>query len=130
MSNVQSVPVEILDSSVLEDDEPERVRRLEIPFVQRAAIESSLRLRGRFSPELRSLGCGTLERLDAMFEQLAKITSNDEAMRCVHDAFDSERERRAALVPMLALLYPHGFFDEKTPTTEIVRLVARSARAS
>lgn len=130
MSNAQLVPFEILDSSMLEDDEPEHVRRLEIPFVQRAAIESSLRLRGRFNPQLRSLGCGTLERLDAMFERLGKITAHDDAVRCVHDAFANERERRAALVPMLAILYPLGFFDDKTPTDQIMQLVARSARAS
>jgi hypothetical protein len=122
--------IELLDSDLLVDEEPERVRRLEVPLVARAAIEASLRQRGRFSPALRTLSYATLERLESMFERLGKTTSTEEAIRCVHDAFVNERERRAALVPMLDILYPMGFFDEKTPTQELVRLVARSAKPS
>ena len=123
--------IELLDSDLLvEDAEPERVRRLEIPFVARAAIEASLRQRGKFSPELRTLSCATLERLENMWVRLEKATTKDEAVRCVHDAFTNERERRAALVPMLDLLHPHGFFDDKTPTAVVVSLVARSVRPS
>jgi hypothetical protein len=125
----QAPTIEMLDSDLLEDVVAP-LRRLEIPFVARAAIEASLKLRGRFSPALRPLSCATLERLDAMFERLGKTTTKDEAIRCVHDAFGNERERRAALVPMLDVLYPHGFFDDKTPTMEIVRLIARSAPTS
>lgn len=117
---------EELDSALLQDDEPEKVRRLEIPFVARAAIEHSLKQRGRYTPELRHLSYATLERLDAMFERLTHLTSERQAIECILGSFANEAERRAALVPMLALLYPRGFFDERTPTDLIARLIARA----
>jgi hypothetical protein len=117
---------EELDSALLEDDEPEKIRKLEIPFVARAAIEHSLRQRKRYTPELRHLSYATLERLDAMFERLSHHTSQEQAEKCILGSFTSENERRAALVPMLAVLYPLGFFDEHTPTELIARLVARA----
>jgi len=116
--------IEELDSDLLQDEEP--IRKLEVPFVARTAIEHSLRQRNRYSPALRNLSYATLEKLDAMFERLSHVTSERQAIQTILASFSNEAERRAALVPMLELLYPLGFFDERTPTDLIARLVARA----
>lgn len=116
--------IEELDSDLLQDEEP--IRKLEVPFVARAAIEHSLRQRNRYTPSLRNLSYATLEKLDAMFERLSHVTSEQQGIQTILGSFSNEAERRAALVPMLELLYPLGFFDERTPTDLIARLVARA----
>lgn len=116
--------IEELDSDLLQDEEP--IRKPEVPFVARAAIEHSLRQRERYTPALRNLSYATLEKLDAMFERLSRVTSEQQGVQTILASFSNEAERRAALVPMLELLYPLGFFDERTPTDLIARLVARA----
>ena len=96
----------------------------EASFGQRAELEWRLYHRARFAPEFHIISIATLKRLDAMFERLQTVRSMEEAIRCVHDSFVHEDERRAALVPLLGILYPLAYFDDKMPTPDIVRLIA------
>jgi len=91
----------------------------------RAEVEWRLFDRGRFAPEHHKLSVPTLRRLDAMFDRLAAARSHDDAVLAVRAAFHDDEERRAALAPLLALLYPLGYFDERMPVRELVDLVAR-----
>ncbi len=100
----------------------------EASFGQRAELEWRLYHRGRFAPEYHTISIATLKRVDAMFERMPQAQSMDEAIRCVHDSFVHEDERRAALVPLLAVLYPLAYFDDKMPTPDIVRLIAHHER--
>lgn len=100
----------------------------DVSFSQRADLEFRLYRRGRYAPEYRTISVATLKRLDAMFERLATAASLEEAMREVHGAFVHEDERRAALVPLLGVLYPLAYFDERMPTADVVRLVAHYER--
>jgi hypothetical protein len=97
-------------------------------FSERSELEWRLHHRGRFAPEHHTLPVVTLSRIDAMYERLQSSRSLEEAIRMVHDAFVHEDERRAALVPLLGLLYPLAYFDDKMPTPDIVRLVAHHER--
>ena len=64
---------------------------------QRAELEWRLYHRGRFAPEYHTISIATLKRVDAMFERLPLAQSMDDSIRCVHDSFVHEDERRAAL---------------------------------
>jgi len=97
-------------------------------FSVRAEIEWRLYHRERFAPEHRNVGVATLERLDAMFERLSAAQSIEESIAIVKGAFATDNETRVALVPLLGLLYPLAFFDDKTPTEDIVRLIAHHER--
>ena len=128
---------DVLDSSVLEDDDDRptpRDRQQRPPFesgvslgagldersfAQRAELEWHLHHRGRFALEHHKIAIATLERLDAMFDRLPNARSLEEAIRCVHDSFVHDDERRAGLVPLLGVLYPLAFFDGTMPTEDI-----------
>lgn len=97
-------------------------------FGQRSELEWRLYHRGRFAPEYHTLPVVTLTRVDAMFERLQSAHSLDEAIRIVQDSFVHEDERRSALVPLLGILYPLAFFDDKMLTPDIVRLIAHHER--
>ena len=91
-------------------------------FASRSALESRLHQRGRFAPEHHSVPVATLQRLDAMFDSLPSATTVDDALCVVRTAFANEAEQRAALVPLLSLLFP--IFDDRMPTPDILRLIA------
>lgn len=97
-------------------------------FAEHAELEWRLYHRGRYAPEHHKLGAPTLARLDRMYQRLAHARDVDEMARIIHDAFATEEERRAALVPLLGVLYPLAFFDEKMETKDIVRLLAHHER--
>lgn len=101
---------------------------LNTSFGERSELEWRLYHRGRFAPEHHALPVITLSRIDAMYERLQSSRSMEESIRTVHDAFVHEDERRSALVPLLGLLYPLAYFDDKMPTPDIVRLVAHYER--
>jgi hypothetical protein len=97
-------------------------------FGQRNDLEWRLYHRGRFAPEYHTISLATLKRIDAMYERLPFARSPEETMKLIHDAFVHEDERRAALVPLLGVLYPVAFFDDTIPTADIVRLIAHYER--
>jgi hypothetical protein len=101
---------------------------LSASFGQRSELEWRLYHRGGFAPEYHTLPIVTLTRIDAMFERLQSANGMDDAIRTVQDAFVHEDERRSALVPLLGLLYPLAYFDDKMLTPDIVRLVAHHER--
>jgi len=100
----------------------------EASFGERADLEWRLYHRGRFAPEHHHISINTLQRLDALFDRLPRATSIEEASGMIEAAFVHEDERRAALVPLLAVLYPLAYFDDKMPTKDIVRLIAHHER--
>jgi hypothetical protein len=125
---------EELDSANLEDDDPRaRVTRpsdsgvrwsdsLGEQLASRSELEWRLHHRGRFAPEHHSVPVATLQRLDAMFDSLPSATTVEDAICVVRTAFTNEAEQRAALVPLLSLLFP--IFDDRMPTPDIIRLIA------
>jgi hypothetical protein len=100
----------------------------EASFGKRAELEWRLYHRGRFAPEHHTISLATLERLDALFDRLPHAQSMEESIRFIQCAFVHEDERRAALVPLLGVLYPLAYFDDKMPTADIVRLIAHHER--
>lgn len=95
---------------------------------ERAELEWRLYHRGRFAAEHHKLSVLTLRRLDAMYERLEGVRSLEEAIRVVRSAFLDDDERRRVLVPLFAILYPLGFFDDRMPVEDVVRLVAHAER--
>jgi hypothetical protein len=115
----------------------------DLSFGERADLEWRLYHRGRFAAEHHKLNVLTLRRLDAMYERLTvscptqtrppsscptqtRPPSLEEATNIVRAAFLTDDERRAALVPLLTILYPLAYFDEQMPTPDVVRLIAHA----
>jgi hypothetical protein len=73
-------------------------------------------------PRAERLSDGTLDGVEQVFVTCAELVDDDSRRRALHLIFGSETEKRATLLAIVPIFYDELFFDDKTPTRDLVEL--------
>ena len=90
--------------------------------VTRAGILERLAAYDILPPRADRLSDAVLDGVEQVFVTCAELIDDDSRRRALPMIFGSKRELRAALLAIVPIYYDELFFDERTPTRDLVEL--------
>lgn len=88
----------------------------------RAGIVERLTAYSILPPHADTLSDDVLDGVEQVFVTCAELVDDDSRRRALQMIFGNEREKRAALLAIVPIFYDALFFDERTPTRDLVEL--------
>lgn len=90
--------------------------------ITRAGILERLAAYDILPPRAERLSDSVLDGVEQVFVTCAELVDDDSRRRALPMIFGSEGELRAALLAIVPIYYDELFFDERTPTRDLVEL--------
>ena len=88
----------------------------------RAGLLERLSAYSILPPRAERLSDEVLDGVEQVFVTCAELVDDDSRRRALPMLFGGERELRAALLAIVPIFYDELFFDERTPTRDLVEL--------
>ncbi len=113
--------IDLTDDEYLEDTDPRPAATSGIELTREGVLER-LNAYSILPPRAAQLSDGTLDGVEQVFVTCAELVDDDSRRRAIKLLFGNERELREVLLAIVPIFYDELFFDERTPTRDLVEL--------